>query len=119
VLLEERGEADARAAEELRREHRVENAVRAETAEVVQQAQVEIATVHDEVFRREDFPKRLELQAGRKDIDEEDLAADEKLQEADAGLVVKHVVGLGIEGDFIDARVGVEERGERAGLVEE
>ena len=119
VLLQERREADALEAEELGGEHRVEKAVRREAAEIVQQAQVEVAAVHDEVLLREHGPKRVELQAGREHIDEEDLAVDEELQEADPRLVVIHVVRLGIEGDLIDLLERVEERTERARLVQE
>jgi len=41
------------------------------------------------------------------------------LEQANADLVVIHVVRLGIEGDFIHAVEGLEERGERAGLINE
>ena len=119
MLFEEAGEADALAAEELGGEHRVENAFRAEAAEVVEEAEIEIAAVHHEVFFREDLEEWLDFQAGSEDIDEEDLTIDQELEEADAGLVVIHVVRLGIEGDFVHAVEGLEQRSKRAGLIDE
>ena len=62
MFFEERGESDARAVEQLRGEHRVENAFRPKSAEVVEQAQIEIAAVHDEMLRREALPEGLEIQ---------------------------------------------------------
>ena len=119
VFLEEAGEADAFAAEELGGEHRVENAFRAEAAEVVKEAEIEIAAVHHEVFLREEGEERFDFQPGGEDVDEEDLVVHEQLEEADAGFVVIHVVRLGIEEDFVDAAEGGEQRREGAGLVEE
>jgi hypothetical protein len=107
------------AAEELGGEHRIEDTFRPETAEVVEEAEIKIAAVHHEVFLREDREERLDVQAGSEDVDEEDLTINEELKEADARLVVIHVVRLGIEEDLVDAGEGGEERGERAGLVEE
>ena len=119
MLLEERGEADAVAAEELRRQHGVEDAFRPEAAEVVQQAQIEIAPVHDEVLVREHAPQRVEFHARREHIDEEDVAVDQELEQADARLVVIHVVRLRIEGDFVYTFEGRKQRRKRTGLVEE
>lgn len=119
VLFEETGETDALAAEELGREHRVEDAFWAEAAEVVQEAEIEIAAVHHEVFLREDGEERLDVQTGREDIDEVDFTVDEELKEADAGLVMIHVVRLGIEEDLLHAGQRSEQRVEGTGLVEE
>jgi len=118
VLLEQRAEADARTVEQLGREHGVEKAARAEAAEVVQEAQVEIAPVHEEVFVREAGPEAVELE-GRERVDEEDFVADEELQEADPRAVVIHVVRLCIEGDLIDLVEGVEEGCDLTRLVDE
>ena len=59
VLFEEGGEADARAVEKLGGEHRVEDALGAEAAEIGEQADVEIAAVHEQVFRGEFLPERV------------------------------------------------------------
>lgn len=66
----------------------------------MQQPQVEIAAVHDQVFLRQNLPERIQLEARGEHIDEEHFAADQKLQQANPCLVVKHVVRLGIEGDL-------------------
>ena len=100
VFFEEGGEADALAVEQLGGEHGVEQAFRAEAAEVVQEADVKVAAVHQEVFCGEAFPERGEVE-GCEDVDEEYFASDKKLEEADAGSVVVEVVGLGIEGGFV------------------
>ena len=97
MFLEQTREADALTSEQLRSEHRVENTLRFETAEVVQQPQIEIAAVHHEMLVREHAPERLELHSGREDIDEKNFAVDEELQQADPRFVVIHVVRLGIE----------------------
>ena len=71
----------------------------------------EVAAVHEEVLLGEAVPEAGEVQAGE-GVDEEDLAIDQELQQAEAGLVVVHVVGLGIEGDLIHAIERREQRGE-------
>lgn len=119
VFFEEGGEADAFAGEELAGEHRVEDAFGAEAAEVVEEADVEIAAVHEQVFRGEAGPEGGEVEAGGEDIDEVDLAGHVELQEADARAVVVHVVRLGIEGGFVGAIEGREEGRELRGLVDE
>lgn len=119
VLFEEAGEADALAAEELGGEHRVEDAFRAETAEIVKEPEVKIAAVHHEVFLREHLEEGLDVQTRCEDIDEIDFAVDEELKEADPGLVVIHVVRLGIEEDLLHAGQRGEQRVEGTGLVEE
>jgi len=91
----------------------------AEAAEIMQQANIEIAAVHQQVLFREAGQQWLEFQAGREHIHEKDLLADEELHQADPRLVMIHVVGLGIEGDLLDAIEGGQERLERTGLVEE
>ena len=91
----------------------------AEAAEVVEEPHVEIAAVHHEVFGGEGAPEIDETKAGGEDVDEVDFTVDEKLEEADADFVVIHVVGLGIEGDFIDVSQGIKERREGIGLVDE
>ncbi len=119
VLFEEGGEADARAVEKLGGEHRVENAFGSEAAEVGEQADVEIAAVHEEVLRREFLPERAESKQRGEHVHEEDFAGDEELEQAHAGAVVIHVVGLGIEGDFVHAVEGGEQGGQLGGLVDE
>jgi hypothetical protein len=71
------------------------------------------------VLPGKDGKERLDVQSGGEDIDEEDFAADQELKEADPGLVVIHVVRLGIEEDLVDAVEGSEEGSKRSGLVEE
>jgi hypothetical protein len=66
----------------------------------------------------ETVPKRGEIEAGRKGVHEVDFAIDVELEETKPDFVVKHVVGLGIEEDLVDAVEGGEERAERAGPVE-
>ena len=78
VFFEEGGEADALAVEQLGGEHGVEQAFRAEAAEVVQEADVKVAAVHQEVFRGEAFPEGGEVE-GREDVDQEYFASDKKL----------------------------------------
>ena len=63
-------------------------------------------------------PKGLQLEPGGQDIDEEDLTIDEELQKADPRLIMVHVIRLGIEGHLLDPINGLQERAERAGLVE-
>ena len=65
ILLEQRGEAEARDVEQLRGEHRVEHAERAEIAELAQQAQVVVAAVHDEVLGGEAGPEFVQRQVGQ------------------------------------------------------
>src|SRR5690606_29686568 len=81
-------------------------------------ADVEIAAVHEQVFLGEARPERVELERGEH-VDHEDLLADQKLEQADAGLVVIHVVGLGIEGDLVDAVEGGQQRRELVGPIDE
>src|SRR5437773_383477 len=118
MILEQRSQADAGAAEELRGQHGVEKAVRLEAAEIMEQPQIKIAAVHDEMFSREGLPERLELEAGREHVDQVDLAIDEELEEADPRAVVVHVVGLGIEGDFTHAIDRGQQRSKRTRLIE-
>ena len=118
VVLEQRSQADARTVQELRGEHGVEDALGPESAEVVQQAQVEIAAVHDNVFFGQPLPESVEGQPGER-VDEVDLVVHQKLEEAEAGLVMEHVVRLGIEGDFVHAVESRKQRGELAGLIDE
>ena len=91
----------------------------AETAERMQQPQVEIAPVHDQVLAAHPRPKRVEIDPGREHIDEENLPPDHELEEADPRPVVVHVVSLGIEGDLGRAIEGSEQRLQLAGLVNE
>jgi len=119
VFFEETGETDTLAAEELGGEHGIEDTCRPETTEIGQQAEIEITAVHHQVFFREDLEERLDVQTRGKDIDEENLTIDEQLEKADARFIVIHIVRLGIEEDLVDAIQGGEERGQRAGLVEE
>jgi hypothetical protein len=121
VLFEEGGETDARAVEELGGEHRVKDALGAETAEIGEQADVEVAAVHEEVLGGEFLPERSEGdgERGGEHIDEEDFAVGEELEQAHAGAVVIHVVGLGIEGDLVHAVEGGEQGGQLIGLVDE
>jgi hypothetical protein len=71
------------------------------------------------VFRGEARPESGEVEAGCEDVDEVDFAGHVELQEADARLIVVHVVRLGIEGDLVCAVESGVERGELAGLVDE
>ena len=119
MVLQQRPEADAGAAEELRGQHGVEDALGPEAVEVVQEPQVEVAAVHQQVLGGEPVQERLELQARGQHVDEEDLAADQELHEADPGLVVVHVVGLGIEGDLGHAVERGQQRRQGTGLIEQ
>ncbi len=119
MVLQERGEADARAPEQLRGQHGVEDALRPEARKIVQQAEVEIAPVHDEVLGGELVQEPVELQAGRQHVDQVDFLAHEELHQADPRLVVVHVVRLGIQGDLVHPVQGVQQRRQRAGLVEQ
>ena len=119
MFFEERRETDALAPEQLGGEHGVKNTFSAEATAIVQEPQIEIAAVHYEMEFRETFPKRLEVETGRKGVDQENLSVDEKLQQANADFVMIHVVRLGIEGDFVDAVERRQQRGERAGLLDE
>lgn len=118
VFLKESGETDALAAEELGGQHGVEKTFGAETATVVQEAEIEIAAVHHEMKVGETVPKRVEIEAGCKGVHEVDFAIDVELEETKPDFVMKHVVRLGIEEDLVDAVEGGEERAERAGSVE-
>ena len=119
MFFEERREPDALAPEQLGGEHGVKNTFSAEAAAIVQEPQIEIAAVHHQMKFRETFPKRLEVESGRKGVDQENLSVDEKLQQANADFVMIHVVRLGIEGDFVNAVERRQQRGERAGLLDE
>jgi len=76
VFFEEGSETDALAAEELGGQHGVEDALGAEAATVVQEAEVEIAAVHHEVQAGEAFPKRVEIETGSERVHEVDVAFD-------------------------------------------
>ena len=119
MFFEERREPDALAPEQLGGEHGVKNTFSAEAAAIVQEPQIEIAAVHHQMKFSETFPKRLEVESGRKGVDQENLSVDEKLQQANADFVMIHVVRLGIEGDFVNAVERRQQRGERAGLLDE
>ena len=88
MVFKQGREAEAGQIEQLRAHHRVEEAVCVETAEVIEEAQVEVAAMHDQVFGREARPKAVELERSHQ-VDEEDLPAGHDLQEADAGAVAK------------------------------
>ena len=75
--------------------------------------------MHEEVLGGEFLPERAEREERCEDVDEENFAVDEELEQAHAGAVVIHVVGLGIEGDFVHAVKGGEQRGQLVGLVDE
>jgi 7-cyano-7-deazaguanine synthase len=118
MLFEQRGKANARPVEQLGREHRVKEAANLETAEIVQQAQVEIAAMHDQVFRRKARPERREVDR-RQHIHQEDFTRDVELQQADARSVVEEVIGLGIERHLGRTVEGSKERRKLRGLVDE
>jgi len=93
--------------------------VRAKPAQIVQEPEIEVAAVHHEVPGGQSPPDFVERDARSQDIDEENLSVDQKLQQAKPGAVMKHVVRLGIEGDFVHAVQGGEQRCELPGLVDE
>ena len=115
VLLQQAGEADAGVVEQLRRQHGVEQALRAKLTQVPQQADVEIASVHQQVLGRQFFPKRGERERGEH-IHQEYFPCHEKLEQTHPRAVVEHVVRLRIERDLIDAVEGGQQRRELVGL---
>ena len=102
MILQKRGQPDPLATQQLRRQHRVEKALRPEAAEVVEQPEVEIAPVHDQVLLGQTGPERLQVEVCE-DIHEVDIASHQELEQADPHPVVEHVVGFGIQGDFLYA----------------
>jgi hypothetical protein len=105
-------------AEELGGEHRIEDALGAELAELPKQADIEIAAVHDEVLGGEALPERSERQ-GCHQVHQVNLAGDEELEQAHAGVEVEHVIRFGIHRDLLDAVEGGVERGELVGAINE
>ena len=118
MIFEERSQADARAIDELRGEHRVEDAFRPKTAEVVEQPEVEVAAVHHQVFLGEAGPEAVELERSE-GIDQEDLIVDEELQEADPRAIMKHVIRFRIERHLVDLVQSSEEGRKLTRLVDE
>ena len=97
MFLQQRGQADALAVEQLGGEHRIEQALCAETAEIEKQAHVKIAAVHQQMLFGEQLPERREIH-GREHVDEVNFSIDEELEQANTRSVMVEVVGLGIEG---------------------
>ena len=95
---EKRREADLLLAEELRRDHRVEERARAEAVRAEEEPQVVVGPVHQERPRRETREERREVD-GRERVREERVGADPHLHEADLLEVVVEGVGLRVERD--------------------
>ncbi len=109
---EERGEADLLLADELRRDHRVEERRRAEAVAAEEQAQVVVGPVQEERPRREPREERREVDAGER-VHEERVGAEADLHEAYLFVVVVEGIGLRVERD---GRAGLRvEAGEEAG----
>jgi len=100
VLLQQRGQANTLAIEELRSKHGVEHALCSKPAQVMEQAQIKITAVHEQVFFCETIPERFEIDL-RKYVDEINFSSDEKLQQADACAVVEEIIGLRIDRRFL------------------
>ena len=107
MMFEQRRKSEPWQIEQLRPHHRVKQAVRRETAEIVKQAQVEIAAVHDQMLGRQTRPEAVERKRSNQ-VDQEDLPADHDLQQADARTVAEKIVGLGVDRDLVDAVQGIE-----------
>ena len=119
MLFEQRSQADAGPTEQLGGQHGVEqSAGHGEAAEVVQQPQVKVAPVHDQVLGRKPAPERGEVKRG-KHVDQMDLTADIKLEEAKARPVVVKIVCLGIERDLGDTVEEGKKRRELLRMVDE
>ena len=117
MLLEEPGQADALAAEQLRGEHGVEEALCPEFAAVVQEPQVEVAAVHHQVLVRQERPQGIEVD-GREHVHQVHVTGHEELQKAHPDPVVEHVVRLGIQGDLVDLGNGLQKRLQLTRLVD-
>jgi len=74
--------------------------------------------VHHEVLGGEFLVEGVEIEGGER-IDKEHFAFHEKLQEADFRAVAVHVIGFGIERDFVGLVEGIKQRLELTGLVDE
>jgi len=114
---EERREADLPLAEELRRDHRVEENPGAEVGVAEQKTEVVVGPMHQEPPGAEPVEKGRERDAGER-VDQKDVAVDLDLREADFLEVVVERVGLGVERD-VGLGPGVEpvQKGLEGGLV--
>jgi len=93
VILDQGGEPDAAAAEQLCRQHRVKQALGPEAAEIAQEPQVEVTAVHHQVFLRQLVPEGVQVDR-RQRVDKEYLAVHVELQQADPHAKPVHVVRL-------------------------
>lgn len=84
----------------------------------MEQPQVKIAAVHEQVFFREPFPERFEVDL-REHVDEINFSGDEELQQADAGAVVEEIVGLRIDRRLLGPIESGEERRKLRGGFDE
>jgi hypothetical protein len=115
------GQAYRRIAEQLRRDHRVEQIRELEPAVALEHEDVVLGGVEDlaDLRRREHGPEWRELggAAERDRIDQVDLPARADLDQAGLVEVVVEAVGLGVDGDHLLAEQVVRERIEiRSGL---
>ena len=117
MVFEQRSESEARHIEKLGRHHRIKEAVRVELAEVVEQAEVEVAAMHDQVLGGEAAPESVERQR-REQIDQENLLPRQNLQKAHPRPVAEEIVGLGIDRDLLHPVQGVKQRRQQRGLVD-
>ena len=117
MVFEQRRESEARQIEKLGRHHRVKQAVRIELAEVVEQAEIEIAAVHDQVLGSEAAPKSIELQR-REQIDQENLFPRHDLHKAHPRPVAEKIVGLGVDRDLLNLIQGGKQRRKRRRLID-
>jgi hypothetical protein len=109
VIFQQRSEADAWTIDQLRRKHRVEDTLGTKPAKIVQQAKIEIAPVHHEMFVQQSRPQSFELERSQC-VDQEDIFADQKLQQTNPRAVMKHVIRFGIQRHLVDAIQGSEQR---------
>src|SRR5690606_10457794 len=118
VVLQKRGEAHPLSVKQLRGEHGVEDALCLKAAQVVQEAQVVVAAVHDQMLLRQPLPQGRELHR-REGVDHEHPVFHEELQQADSRAVPVHVVRLGVEAHLVDVVQRVQQWGELPRLIEQ